>query len=178
MDNLSLSIGTQVEHPQYGRGVILDNTMEIAYLVAFKNIGQKGVAKDSGLLKVVEVAPSGQFSLGDVKQIMTQVLEEYSGAVKKVKMAPKWEGGTVTIQAADSSLKPKEIPIDKFFHKIIMVRDRLRVLEQNVNKNKSLSKEEKLHLQQYITKCYGSLTTFNVLFRFKEDGFKGESTSR
>ena len=75
-------------------------------------------------------------------------------------------------------LKPKEIPIDDFFHKIVMLRDRLRVLEQNINSNKKLSDEEKVNIQQYITRCYGSLTTFNVLFKNKEQWFVGEKGSK
>ncbi len=78
------------------------------------------------------------------------------------------------LQPADPSMKPKEVPMETFFSKIIMVRDRLRVLEQNINSNNNLSQEEKLQMQQYITRCYGSLTTFNVLFSNPEDGFKGE----
>ncbi len=78
------------------------------------------------------------------------------------------------LQPKDASLKPKEIPIDVFFHKIIMARDRLRVLEQNINSNKNLSDEEKVNLQQYITRIYGSFTTFNVLFKNKEHWFVGE----
>jgi hypothetical protein len=82
------------------------------------------------------------------------------------------------IQPADKSLKPKEIPIADLFHKIVMLRDRLRVLEQNINSNKKLSDEEKVNIQQYITRCYGSLTTFNVLFKNKEHWFVGEKGSK
>ena len=81
---------------------------------------------------------------------------------------------TMILQPADKTLKPKEIPIDDFFHKIVMLRDRLRVLEQNINSNKKLSDEDKVNLQQYVTRCYGSLTTFNVLFKNKEHWFVGE----
>ncbi|MFZ1255152.1 MAG: hypothetical protein WAR77_02315, partial [Saprospiraceae bacterium] len=70
-------------------------------------------------------------------------------------------------------LKEKEIPIEKFFHKIVMLRDRLRVMEQRINSS-NLTDEEKINLQQYITRIYGSLTTFNVLFRHKEHQFVGE----
>ena len=69
------------------------------------------------------------------------------------------------------------MPIDDFFHKIVMLRDRLRVLEQNINSSKNLSDEEKVNIQQYITRCYGSLTSFNVLFKNKEQWFVGDKAT-
>ena len=82
------------------------------------------------------------------------------------------------LQPFDKTLKPKEIPIEDLFHKIVMLRDMLRVLEQNINSHKKLSDEDKVNLQQYITRCYGSLTTFNVLFKNKEQYFVGEKGGR
>jgi hypothetical protein len=90
-----------------------------------------------------------------------------------VELANRWSGGKVEIWPRDPSSGAKEIPIDAFFRKIVMVRDRLRVLEQQINGHPKLTDEEKIHLQQYVTRCYGSLTTFNVLFRHKEDHFVG-----
>ncbi len=96
------------------------------------------------------------------------------GVTETVPLGDRWIGGTMLLQPKDQLQKPKEIPIDIFFHKIVMLRDRLRVLEQQLNAHKGLSDEEKINLQQYITRIYGSLTTFNVLFRNKEHWFIGE----
>jgi hypothetical protein len=92
-------------------------------------------------------------------------------------MGEKWQGGTLIIQPADKSLKSKEIPLETFFHKIVMVRDRLRVLEQQINSNQKLDDSEKVDLQQYITRIYGSLTTFNVMFKDQAHYFVGEKKS-
>jgi hypothetical protein len=92
-------------------------------------------------------------------------------------LGDRWEKGTMILQPFDKSLKPKEIPIEDFFHKIVMLRDRVRVMEQQINAHKKLSDEDKVNLQQYITRIYGSLTTFNVLFKNKEQWFVGEKGS-
>jgi hypothetical protein len=94
-----------------------------------------------------------------------------------VQLGDRWQNGTVLLQPADKSLKPKELPIDDFFHKIVMLRDRIRVMEQQINAHKKLSDEDKVNLQQYITRIYGTLTTFNVLFKNKEHWFVGEKGS-
>jgi len=106
-----------------------------------------------------------------VKDELTPALAEQD----PVELGNRWTGGKIEIWPRDPSLGAKEIAIDVFFHKIVMVRDRLRVLEQQINGHSKLTDEEKVHLQQYITRCYGSLTTFNTLFRHKEDHFTGTS---
>jgi hypothetical protein len=90
-----------------------------------------------------------------------------------VDIAKRWRGGRLILEPGDTSLKGKDLPIDTFFHKIVMVRDRIRVMEQRINSS-NLSEDDKISLQQYITRIYGSLTTFNVLFENKEDQFVGD----
>jgi hypothetical protein len=95
---------------------------------------------------------------------------------RHVQLAPKWEGGVAILKPRDPALQAKEIPLDQLFHKVVMIRDRLRVLEQKINANEKLSDAEKVDLQQYVTKCYGTLTTFNILFREERDRFVGEKS--
>jgi hypothetical protein len=118
------------------------------------------------------------------EELTDMTREEFAQAIREalreegadVRLAPKWEGGTVVLKPGDPQMQPKEIPLDALFHKIVMIRDRLRVLEQRVNGHEKLSDAEKVELQQYVTRCYGSLTTFNVLFRDERDRFVGEKT--
>lgn len=107
-----------------------------------------------------------------LKAVLKEVLQEEMAAGRFV-MAPKFSGGTLVLQPPDSALQAKEIPIDAFFKKITSVREKLRVLEQKINNHKNLEETEKAELQLYITRCYGSLTTFNVLFKEEEDRFVG-----
>ncbi len=110
--------------------------------------------------------------------------EEFAQAIRdalkeeatEVRLAPKWEGGSVVLKPGDAQTAPKELPLDALLHKIVMIRDRLRVLEQKINANEKLTDAEKVDMQQYVTRCYGSLTTFNVLFRDEKDKFVGEKT--
>ncbi len=176
MSKPSLSIGTRIKHPVYGAGIILDNSMEAAYTVVFKHHGEKAIAKSFEDLEILELAPlpENRLAVGDIQHIMGEVLRKWAGITEIVPLGNRWKGGKMILQPADPNQKPKEIPIETLFHKIVMIRDRLRVLEQNINKSKNLSAEEKVHIQQYITRSYGSLTTFNVLFKHQEDSFKGE----
>ncbi len=116
------------------------------------------------------------------EEILSMTREEFTQAIRdvlreeeaQVPLAPKWEGGTAVLKPRDPQLQPKEIPLDLLFHKVVMVRDRLRVLEQKINAHDKLTDAEKVDLQSYVTKCYGTLTTFNVLFREEHDRFVGE----
>src|SRR5262249_36010971 len=110
----------------------------------------------------------------DVEKSLLKILRQWSNPEEIVPLGDRWKGGVMLLQPADKTQKPKDIPVDVFFHKIVMLRDRLRVLEQQINAHKTLSDADKVNLQQYITRIYGSLTTFNVLFKNKEHWFVGE----
>lgn len=107
------------------------------------------------------------------RQVLREVLLDELG-VRDVELGDRWNDGELVLVPGKEGTQEKRIPLDVFFKKIVMVRDKLRVLEQKVNGNKNLSDEEKVQLQQYITGCYGSLTIFNVLFKSKEDQFSGQ----
>jgi hypothetical protein len=110
----------------------------------------------------------------ELKAIIREAVMDMGGG--DVPLAGKWEGGTVLLKPGAPGLQGKEIPIDALFHKVVMVRDRLRVLEQKVNGHPKLTDADKVELQQYVTRCYGSLTTFNVLFADKGDYFVGDKS--
>ena len=106
---------------------------------------------------------------------MVRILKKYSDVTEIVHIGDKWKGGKLILEPADTNLKSKEVKIEDFFHKKTMVRDRLRVMEQKVNSS-TLEEHEKIDLQQYITRIYESLTTFNVLFKLKEQQFVGQKS--
>src|SRR5439155_5837474 len=108
-----------------------------------------------------------------VRVAVRDALAELTEPAAAAALARKWEGGKLVMWPRDEGLAAKELPLDTFFHKIVMIRDRLRTLEQRINAHDKLSEQEKVELQQYITRCYGSLTSFNLLFREKTDQFGG-----
>lgn len=179
MDQTTLGIGTRLQHTQHGPGVVV-GIKYATYLISFINVGIKEIDKTDTYLEEVipeNISPEVE-TTSEVEKSLLKILKMWGGITENVPLGDKWHGGMMLLQPADKSLKPKEIPIDDFFHKIVMLRDRLRVLEQNINSSKNLSDEEKVNIQQYITRCYGSLTTFNVLFRNKEYHFVGEKGSK
>jgi hypothetical protein len=170
--------GMLVKHPIYGKGTIVkvDTTF---YTIHFPNRGNMDISKRTEDLElfepVVEIqSEEEEFSMSQMERTLRRLLNEYSDIQHTAPLADKWQGGTLIFQPADTNLKPKEVPIETFFHKIVMVRDRLRVMEQQINSNTKLSDADKVDLQQYITRIYGSMTTFNVLFKDSNHYFVGE----
>lgn len=179
MDQLRLGVGTRLQHTQFGPGVIV-GVKYASYIISFIHHGIKEINKDDNSLD--EIIPEQMTieveTVSETEKSLLRILRLWNGFSENVPLGDRWTGGTLLLQPADKTQKPKEIPIEAFFHKIVMLRDRLRVLEQQLNAHKSLSDEDKVNLQQYITKIYGSLTTFNVLFKNKEHWFVGEKGSK
>ena len=170
-----LGIGSRVKHPAYGSGVVI-RLHGAAYDVSFLTYGIKQVGKDYADWEIIEAVPAEEaITFTEAEKSLMRVLRQWSDISEVVPLGDRWDKGMMILRPKDPSLKEKEIPIDAFFHKIVMVRDRLRVMEQRINSS-NLNDEEKVNLQQYITRIYGSLTTFNILFKYKDHQFKGESS--
>jgi hypothetical protein len=176
----TLRIGMKVRHPQYGVGVVKSLTEQTAE-IAFEDAARK-VAPASSDLQLAEATATVselEMPLANLIRDTAHAIVEALGLEQKDAivegLATRWQRGSLVLQPADSSLQPKEVPLETFFHKIVMIRNNLRVLEQKVNASDKLSDADKVELQQYVTRCYGSLTTFNILFKNKDDQF---STSR
>jgi hypothetical protein len=175
MEGKLLGIGSRVNHPAYDDGVIIGLTAT-SYKVCFVKYGIKSLGKEYSSWEVIEfIDGETELTYNNLEKSLIKILSEWGDVNRTVDLGDKWIGGTLILKPGEEGLKSKELPIDTFFHKIVMVRDRLRVMEQRINSSK-MTDEEKVNLQQYITRIYGSLTTFNVLFKHKEDGFTGEKT--
>ncbi len=179
MDQLTLGIGTRLQHTQYGPGVIV-SIKYAAYIISFINHGIMEIDKtDNQLDEIIPENVSVELeTTSDLEKSLLKILRLWGNVNEIVPLGDRWVGGTMLLQPKDKGQKPKEIPIDVFFHKIVMLRDRIRVLEQQINAHKTLTDEDKVNLQQYITRVYGTLTTFNVLFKNKEHWFTGEKGAK
>ncbi len=173
----SLRIGMRVRHPQYGSGLVKTISEAVAE-----------IQFDDGIKRAIAPEPSGlepmeaHANISGLDVPLKQLVEEtLVAAIAKLglekpdtvveQLGLRWHGGKLVLHPADASLQSKEVPLETFFHKIVMVRNNLRVLEQKINAHEKLSDGEKVEMQQYITKSYGSLTTFNVLFKDKDGQF-------
>ena len=168
-----LGIGSRINHTEYGKGVVTNVTSK-HYWVTFIENGLETIDIDSEF-EVIDAAEDevDTVSFYDVERSLKSILKQWSDVSEVVTIADKWKGGKLIMTPGDSNLKSSELPIDTFFHKITMVRDRLRVMEQKINSS-NLEEQEKIDLQQYITRSYGSLTSFNVLFKLKSQQFVGQ----
>ncbi|MBA3828619.1 MAG: hypothetical protein H0X33_06755 [Taibaiella sp.] len=176
-ENSVMGIGARVDHRLFGKGVIVDINSE-SYIIWFKSQQTtRNISKEYTDLRLIgggEAAPeSGNITLSDIEQALDNILERRLHEMQLVPMANKWNNGTLILKPGEANMQVKELPIEIFFHKIVMVRDRLRLIEQKINAHKVLTDEEKIDIQQYVTAIYGSLTTFNVLFRETHHQFKG-----
>jgi hypothetical protein len=169
-----LGIGSRIKHPSFGLGVVTNVTAQ-HYWITFMENGLETIAIDDSFEVIDAVEDEvDTVSFFEVEKTLKQILRRWSDVTEQVAIADKWKGGKLILEPGTPT-QNKEVPIDTFFHKIVMVRDRLRVMEQKINASK-LDDAEKVELQQYITRIYGSLTTFNVLFKSTSDYFVGEKT--
>ena len=175
MENIEFGVGTRLKHPEYGFGVVVQ-VKSGTYMIAFQEVGLREIGKNYENFEVIDLLeqPDDLMSYEMLEQSLTKILREFSDLQEVVQISDKWRGGKIVFHSGNSELKTYEIPIQTFFKKIVMVRDRIRVLEQKVNSS-NIDEDEKIAIQQYITRSYGSLTSFNILFKNKSDQFKGES---
>lgn len=172
-----LGIGSRINHNEFGKGVVTNVTSK-HYWITFMENGLETIDIDSEF-EVIEACEDevDSVSFADVESSLVHILKRWSDVTEVVHIADKWKGGRLIMEPKDTNLQNKEVPIDSFFHKITMVRDRLRVMEQKINSSKNLDEQEKIDLQQYITRSYGSLTSFNVLFKLKTQQFVGQKSN-
>ena len=177
----AIHIGMKIRHPQYGEGKVT-SISEHTVDVQFED-GKRIIDPEASAVEPAEahVSVSGlDTSLQSfIEQIVSASVREL-GLEKSDfsvdKLGSRWHGGKLVMQPADAALQAKEIPLEVFFHKIVMMRNNFRVMEQKINGNEKLTDGEKVELQQYITRCYGSLTSFNILFKSKDDHFSGSGS--
>lgn len=169
--------GTRIEHERYGEGIISRSSLT-TYEIFFARGGKMEISRSKDELTLLDDSSAqgggASIDIDAFEEVLSHLLDKHGMLQEVVPMGERWIGGKMVLTPATAT-QSKEVPIETFFHKIVMVRDRLRVLEQNINSHPKLNDEDKVNLQQYITRIYGSLTTFNVLFKDKDQYFTGSS---
>jgi hypothetical protein len=173
-----LIVGQRVKHPHYGVGVVKslsEHLADIRFDDALRSLDPDAseIEPAEPQMKASSMEmPLRQFVESIIQGVVDRLGVERPDAVVG-ELANRWQKGKAVLHPADPALQTKEIPLEVLFHKIVGIRNQLRVLEQKINGHPALSDGEKVEMQQYITRCYGSLTTFNLLFKEKEDQFQG-----
>lgn len=177
----ALHVGMKIRHPQYGVGTVR-SISEHAAEIRFDD-QQRTISPEHSNIEPAEATaeisgttvPLTTIIAETVHRLAKELKLEREGEMEVVEqLGTRWRNGTLILKPADGSLQPKEVPLETFFHKIVMVRNNLRVLEQKINAHPQLSDAEKFDIQQYITRSYGSMTTFNILFKDKEGQFSSK----
>jgi hypothetical protein len=175
----ALHVGMKVNHPQYGVGVVKAITEQSADIQF--DTGKRTISPETAGVEPADP----QASITGLDRPLKLVIDDVVAAtVRELGLEPpdstvleqlgaRWHRGKIVLHPADPTVQTKEVPVEAFFHKIVMMRNNFRVLEQKINAHTGLTDSDKVEMQQYITRCYGSMTTFNVLFKNREDQFRG-----
>jgi hypothetical protein len=164
------SKGDMVRHDEFGIGRVVETAKGGGpdYEVYFPRLYKQT------LVDLDDLQPLTDAEAAAYEMVKLAVRELREAEMPAIKLGARWQNGELVLKPADAGQAAKSIPIETFFHKIVMVRDRLRVMEAQINGHKKLTDQEKVELQQYITRIYGSLTTFNILFKDRKDHFVGQ----
>jgi hypothetical protein len=175
-----MHVGMKVRHQEYGLGTVKsvsEHVCDIRFDSGLKTISpeQSNIEPAEALAELSGLSTPLTTLINETVAATIQELglERDDSVVEG--LGQRWQQGTMILRPSDPTLQAKDVPLETFFHKIVMVRNNLRVLEQKINAHEKLTDAEKFDMQQYISRCYGSLTTFNILFKTKEDQFSSKS---
>ncbi len=175
-----LPVGLRVRHPEYGVGVVKsvsEHLAEIRFDDALRSMDPEmsdiTPAEPRAAITGLEISLR-QFVDSCIESVIERLGFEKPDAVVE-SMAGRWHKGKMVLHPADPALQTKEVPLEVFFHKLVGLRNQLRMLEQKIYSQPNLTDADKFEMQQYVTRCYGSLTTFNLLFKDKEDQFSSKA---